>query len=277
MPLNPAKSRCGFTLVEFLVSCTILVLVFLILTQIFANSSRIIREARSGNARVIIADSPAPYSVSSDAIAFVCSARPVNSLDPLQTRFSSVCYGLFLDNVPVLGPQATAVPVAFRGINRIRWADGAGGISSAAQAALQLAKGGGTGLDAFEPLSEGIFRMDVVYLLQDGSISPVAPVLSSGDFVPSPLSGMKALDMSRIKGLVVGIAVLERRLMRILLDSNTVSIKDLAESLPPVTVAGQTPLQLWSNITLPGQLPRPVRANVRFYEKTILIPKDTKT
>ena len=96
-------------------------------------------------------------------------------------------------------------------------------------------------------------------------MSTSTAALPNGSFV--------AIDLSQVRAITIGIAVLDSGTQRII---SATQLSNLVQAIPE-PVAGQKPLDAWSvsnsaiQSALAG-LPAPVQQNIRFYQQTILTP-----
>lgn len=205
------------------------------------------------------------------AISLVTNAKPPSgSSDAADNRFVQVYYGVVDKEANQLGidPSPT-VPMVCRGVEHLLWSDGASKLALGPAVVLSEGNAGGSALAAWEPLWEGAFRLEIIFILSDGSLSP-NPEEGQPPVHPS---GPVAIDPSTLRGMVVGLAVLDKRSLKLLLETKgPAGLDQLAASLPAVAAANTTPLQTWASATLPPDLPGAVGGGLRLFERTFFFP-----
>ena len=130
-----------------------------------------------------------------------------------------------------------------------------------------------------------VFRFHVSFVLDDGRVVQSPPAFrnffangGTGSCIPVAFSASTSADINRrfVKGLVVGVAVLDEttRSLAYQVDKNFVGT--ISAKLLRPAADGETPVQVWSQrlLTLtsndpndPNYLFPPVRQNIRFYQR----------
>ena len=293
------RSDGGFTLIELLAAMTILILIVLIASgmtiYILTGSNIVQRRAESDtqgrgftsriaydlltvvhNQNVPLVVNPSSGSAINPGVAFVCASRSPNTTST-STRSSVVYYQI---GTPSGDTQASLL----RGCAPIFWAstDGSPYDPSTALASAATAMSGG-GVSGFTsapdvvPVGAGIVRITYVLTLLNGTSIPLNtaatgfPVLST--FTPTLPTGYVAVDLSQVRAITIGIAVLDSASQR---SVTTPQLQSLVNAIPE-PAAGQKPLDVWSvqNSSIQAALntlPLPIRANLRFYQQTVLVP-----
>ena len=291
----PGRSRrSGFTLLEVLAAMSVFVILLTLVMQIFGPASDLISasqdrieatraaqgilDAMANDFTAMVGErggrltvGPGPVAPSG-SFSFVTDARPPSEPgDPSDNRFVQVFYGVVPREVNDLGLQTTpTIPVLCRGIERMLWTDGNARFTAGPGQIFTLGVAGGSAMEVWEPLWEGALRMEVVFILSDGSLSPNPAVGGAPAFPPA----MTTIDPSTLRGVVIGLAVLDKRSLKILIETRgTSGVEVLAAALPPVAAVNTTPLQAWAAASLPNDLPAPVRAGLRFFERTFFFPE----
>lgn len=297
--MPPAKQSPAFTLLEVLAAMAVFVLLVVLVAQIAGQTTvvtsashrrmealqaaRTVLDAigsdlsnmvRQQGGVLIAGRSPSGYTPASSLLAFVCSSRPrAGSGNPADARFLAVFLGIRLWEDKAIGVTANVVPMATKGSGSVPWTGGLANFSDAAASAANSVEGAPGITDAREPVSESVFRVEVVYLLDDGSISPTPPPLAGFASTPALGPGMTAVDLSRVRGLIVAVAALDRATLRLVAEAGEGEFRKLAEAFPAVAEPDKTPLQAWSSISLPASLPKRVRENLRILQRTYYLPK----
>jgi len=297
--------RRGFTLVELMAAMTILVLIGLIAGSltlyVLSGSNSVQRRAESDteerglmariaydlqtvvhNQNVGLVANPSVSSAISPSIAFVCASRSVACVIGGTTvipRLSVVYY-----QIP---PSASVVPnPLLRGCGPVFMDPTLSYTPTDPSAALGLAatamSGGGTSgfsvAPDVVPIGTDVIRITYVLTLLNGNIVPLAPSatgfpVSSTSTAVLPSSSWVAVDLSQVRAITVGIAVLDSGTQRLL---SALQLSNLAQAIPE-PAAGQKPLDVWSVTNSSIQtglagLPAPVQQHIRFYQQTILTP-----
>lgn len=313
------KTR-GFTIIEVLVATTVLALILVLFGTVLdlttsaihsadrnITTSAFFREAgnrmeadlaemlTAGPAALVVAKNVGGTSAGtlSDAVIFMTQGRTRQrqGIDQKDIRLAIRAYRVMGLPDPELGNQRT--PMLARGDGTITWNAVAGApsqagtdISDAIKSAVADVVGSstnGTSL-VFQRLAEGIFRLEVNFLLDNGSISCVPPrskklaALAAGANVyPVALSAEDSADPDHrfVRALVVAMVGMDD-LSRRLTGNNGDKLPDLADAfLDPAT--GQTILDIWdverngtlrSMISAPPYLPavlHGVRTDQEYY------------
>jgi hypothetical protein len=138
----------------------------------------------------------------------------------------------------------------------------------------------GTSMLAFQPMGQGIFRLEIGYLLDDGTVVSAPPrdvnfPSQAGNTYAVALSKSSSTDSNKrfVKALIVAIAGIDSKTEGLL---NAAQLTSLANVLPNPT-NGQTPLQAW-DFTSPAatelraklsapNFPPPVLSSLRVYQR----------
>lgn len=176
-------------------------------------------------------------------------------------RFTPVFLGVE-NRAPVDLQSAAAIPMVVRGLGRSPWTNGSRGLADA------VARAAAGELEWREPLWEGAFRMEVVFLTAEGQITPNPPLLAGFASSPPLPPGWYPVDPAGLRGLVVAVAVLDKETLSLALSIDPGIMQRLADSLPSVSADNITPVQSWSFDMFPGDIPEPIRQHVRFFERT---------
>jgi len=128
----------------------------------------------------------------------------------------------------------------------------------------------------FEVLSAEVFRMEVAFLMGDGTIADRAGVPiqnSASSFVGSFATPVPSNPAGTIRAIIVGVAALDRNARKTL---NAGSISSLMERFPDA-MPGQDLLTTWNAFlddnptNSVNPLPTPIRNSVRIYQRYIFL------
>lgn len=258
----------GFTLVEVLVAAAVMALLFVVLSQVIAMTRQAIslntgKLDASGQARAVF-----------DRLAKDLSAKPVHpNLDMAITKSAGNDSLRFFSQVN--GYTDTSDAALIRGITAVGYkvADTLPASSGAAHQLLRGASGtswqaaGSQALnfhttpspkDAdYDVLGNGVFRLEIVYLLDTGVFSNSNGSADSDDY-------------SRVKAVVVGIAVLDAGSRDIINPTADADLQILADSLRD-TEEGRDPLAQWTadmaQAGFASGVPQRVIQGVRLYQR----------
>ncbi len=252
-------------------------------------------------------DSPSGKSGAfNDGIAFMCNSR-TRERSVVQTspnnfiRMAMVGYRVQSFPDDLLG--GTNVPKLSWGDGTISYSksDGTGNIqpvgnaaSSNLQNAMLAVAGdlgdGGSSMIQPEALGQGIFRFELCFLLDDGTVVekpprdlnfPAAsyPVLTGNSYAVAVTRETSAdVNKRYAKAIIVGMAALDAK-TRQLVGTNGADVYKLADDLPDPSATNQTPLQAWdftSNTPAANSLrtklsapnyPPPILQNLRIYQR----------
>lgn len=278
-PAIRAGGAAGFSMVELMTAGAVFLLLTMIMLQVVGQTSvftesgnRMMDASRSARVSldtlatdlttlvanygttILCAKDP---TTGNSSLAFLCASRAdrVNAAQPL--RMAGVFYAVESRNDAMAGGT---VPMLCRGFTSLNWSDNTHDALSTVFAASQAANPE----VASDVLGESVFRLEVVYVLADGALVAAPPV------VPG-YGAAQALDLGKIKGLIVSVAALDKKTQKLLQSTNPSGMISLAAALTPVTQDGRTPLDGWSTADLTA-FPAPVRQNVRFFQRTIYLP-----
>jgi hypothetical protein len=243
--------------------------------QTFDNLGQDLASIVANDGAVLVAGrTPTGWNPASVSLTFLCRARSSESapVAAAGVRCTAVCYGVALFADREIGLTTAAAPMVARGYGVVPWSGTYANLANALGSASQAAQGGsGTIIDRFDPVAEDIFRMEVVYVLWDGRITPTPPKVMGFSSTPS-LAGADAIDLSKIKAIVVGVASLDRKSREVLFRAKgDTGLQTLAKSFAAVTQDGQTPLDGWSVANVPTDFPPVVRAGVLFHQRTFTL------
>lgn len=257
----------GFTLIEVLVAAAVMALLFVVLSQVIAMTRQAIslntgKLDASGQARAVF-----------DRLAKDLSAKPSHpDLDMVVTKAAGNDSLRFFSQVNGYTDSSDAASI--RGIAEIGYK--IEGTSAGGRPAHQLLRGAsGTSWQAagsqalnfhaqpspkdadYDVLGNGVFRQEIVYLLDTGVFSNSTGSTDSNDY-------------SRVKAVVVGIAVLDAASRDIIRPSADADLQILADSLTD-TGEGKDPMTQWtSDMAQAGfasGVPQKVIQGVRLYQR----------
>jgi|GEM_PF-2704485 len=294
--MAPSKRSPAFTLLEILAAMAVFVLLLVLVTQISGQTMAVISASqrrvealqsartvldsmgsdlanlvRRHGGVLIAGQSPSEYTPPSDSMAFVCASRPHAGVgNPADVRFLAISVGVRLFENKVIGVTGEIMPMVSKGVGPVPWNGNFAHFSNAAASAANALEGPAGITDISEPLSEGVFRMEVVYLLNDGSITPNPPALVNFASTPALGPGTTAVDLSRVRAIIVAVAALDKTTLRLVADAG--EFQKLAEAFPALTELNKTPMQLWSSTPLPDSLPKRVKENLRVLQRTFYLP-----
>jgi len=259
----------GFTLIELLVALAVLALLFAVLAQVVAMTG----QAISVNTKKLEATAQARLVF--DRLAKDLSARPNRSdlklaitkssgNDSLQFYSQVNGYTVTPDPMTIRGlaaigyqiPTTPLIPSGpvhqlERGATGIEWLAGAGNSQLDFQA-LPSPKNAD-----YDVLGNGVFRLEICYLLNTGVFSN-----SNGS--------TNINDYSRVKAIVVGLAVLDTASRKIFSTATNTHLKTLSDALKD-TEEGQDPLTQWTaNMEQQGfasGVPAQAIQGVRLYQR----------
>ena len=207
--------------------------------------------------------------LSSDVRMAVMGYRVISAPDPRSPQ----------GNVPTVNRGDGTITWPANGIVRddIQAKSDLGKAMTAAAADLSTA---GTSMLAFEPMGQGIFRLEICYLLDDGTVVSTPPrdvnfPSQAGNTYALALSKATSADSDKrfVKALIVAIAGIDSKTEGLL---NAAQLTSLANVLPN-PANGQTPLQAWdftspeatdllSKLAAPN-FPHPVLSSLRAYQR----------
>lgn len=268
MRLTRFSRTCGFTLLEVMAAAGIftvlIVLMFQVLNGINVATSRLTtRIEAEKDARValdtlaqdiyaLVRNNQATIlfkagdEVGNDAIKFLCLSRP----EPDQTnpRMTLVTYSV---------DGSTGIPMLVRGTAPVLWNDTADYDFSAVLTRSSVVE---------NPVAEGVFRFEIIWLRTDGVISrnPPAEATAAGDF--------ERVDLSATAGFIVTVASLDPK-SRVLAEqigytavqSNFSTLESSSNEIE------WNPLEKWTD-ELTNDLQPAIRQNVRFIQRTYRLP-----
>lgn len=307
----------AFTLLEVMVSVTVLAVLLVLFAQILGQTSSTIRAVEkhvdiasttriafdrlgadlfsmvTGNVATLVVVKNAGGSNAgsySDALVFVAKGRTQlrSGISDSQIRCGIRAYRIEAFADPSLGSQLA--PMLAWGDGTITWTAPGAGVAQAGSnidQAMVAAIADVTGSSAagnmvqFQPLADGVFRFEVCFLLNDGTLVTVPPTsqtfasLTGGNVYPVALSAQDSADPHQlyVRELVIGVVSLDAA-TRLIVGSNGSLLPQLADKfIDPA--AGQSPMQAW-NITTnaslrtslsPPAFPAPVLGAVQVYQR----------
>jgi type II secretory pathway pseudopilin PulG len=264
-------SPSGFTLVEVLVACAVLIIVVGILSQVVQLSGQAILENSgkldaAGQARVFfdrLAADLAGRPARSDLGLVVTKSSGGGNSDTLQF-YSEVGGYNGTRRVTSIGYQVETQPTLFqleRGATGTSWIGGNPLVFLQTPPSPNIESPTPAAATDYEVLAIGVFRLEICYLLKTGALSDSNQEASS-------------TDLSQVSALIVGVAVLDNNTRKLLVASptstSTKGLQELASDLP-VCAEGRDPLSTWnsalSSASFGADLPRPVIENLRLYQR----------
>lgn len=280
-----AAKKDAFSLIETLVALAVFILLVFLVFQVVTQTAQ---STGQGNRRMeatrsartsldtlaedlvaIVSSNGATLVTGVDSegnttLAFLCAARPDGG-SAGKSRMGSVFFGI--QNRSENGAAGGQIPMLCRGFSSVPWANNLqNGLAAIFNASVTPSN------TVFEDtLGNLIFRMEAVYVKNDGSIVYSPPQMSGFNSVPPLAPQAVPVDLNEIKALIVGVAVLDKKTQKLLLDSNAQGVGNLGASLPRVIQNGKTPMEVWSGVDF-SAFPLPVRQNIRFFQRTIYLP-----
>jgi hypothetical protein len=125
-------------------------------------------------------------------------------------------------------------------------------------------------------LVNGVFRLHISFVLDDGTIVQTAPGYrnffvngnSSSPCTPIAFSESTSSDPNRryVKGLIVGIAVLDEKTRNLAYLANSSFTTTISGQIQRPVSDGETPSSVW-NRNLSAVTFSPARQNLRFYQR----------
>jgi prepilin-type N-terminal cleavage/methylation domain-containing protein len=211
------------------------------------------------------------YSNASDAagnsaIGFVCRSRPrVASAD---SRGAVVGYRIN-DTSDLSG----SYPMISRGDAELRYS---ASMKSILENASNDLLDGGTRIFQWQVLGTGIIRFHISFLLNDGKVVQTPPTyrtptddvfpkgVSTGSFQFIPFRAEDSVSGNYVVGLVASVAVLDTRTRDVAFKSDSTFPSKFER---PAASSDKTALSAWNEKLLTANISKPVRANIRFYER----------
>jgi prepilin-type N-terminal cleavage/methylation domain-containing protein len=214
------------------------------------------------------------YSNASDAagnsaIGFVCRSRPrVASADS-----RGVVVGYRINDTTDL---SGSYPMISRGDAELRYS---ASMKSILENASNDLLDGGTRIFQWQVLGSGIIRFHISFLLNDGKVVQSPPTyrtptddvfpkgVSTGSCQFIPFRAEDSVSGNYVVGLVASVAVLDTRTRDVAFKSDSTFPGKFER--PPVSGVGNdtTALSMWNGKLLTATVSKPVRANIRFYER----------
>jgi prepilin-type N-terminal cleavage/methylation domain-containing protein len=207
------------------------------------------------------------------AIGFVCRSRPrVASAD---SRGAVVGYRINNNTTDLSG----SYPMISRGDAELRYSASMKSILENASQDLQDLYDGGTRIFQWQVLGTGIIRFHISFLLNTGQIVQAPPNfkttasifpdgVSTGDCQFIPFRAEDSATGDYVVGLIASIAVLDTRTRDQAFKSDTTSIVKFPGKFErPAAGSDKTALSVWNDKLLTADISKPVRANIRFYER----------
>lgn len=308
LSLHPGRQiKAGFSILEVLVATAVLAGLALLLAGIIDGVSKATRSsilktdasaqarialnqmgrdlstlATEGGATLVIGRSPSPTGIN-DSLAFLCSGRGRNT--ETNHRLLAVFYAVRNYSDSVLGVSSSTLPMLGRGFGSVPWQNTTGTAiteafldNACAKVAADINGSGGIATNK-AVIGDGLIRMAVSLQLKSGKIIPCDP--ANADFpvdasfarpgVSLP-SDARALDLSKVSAIIVGVAALDQKTRAL----SVADLADIADKLPRPAV-GQAPIQAWdfTDSTFAASfndVPLPVRQSIRFFQRTFTIP-----
>jgi hypothetical protein len=138
---------------------------------------------------------------------------------------------------------------------------------------------GGTRIFQWQVLGSGIIRFHISFLLNDGKVVQSPPTyrtptddvfpkgVSTGSCQFIPFRAEDSVSGNYVVGLVASVAVLDTRTRDVAFKSDSTFPGKFER--PPVSGVGNdtTALSMWNGKLLTATVSKPVRANIRFYER----------
>jgi prepilin-type N-terminal cleavage/methylation domain-containing protein len=216
-------------------------------------------------------------SAGNSAIGFVCRSRPrVASAD---SRGAVVGYRIN-DTTDLSG----SYPMISRGDAELRYSASMKSILENASNDLEdgssdLFQLGGQ--PTWQVLGTGIIRFHISFLLNTGRIVQTPPDYKTTDnifpegvdtgsckFIPFRAEDSSDANRDYVVGLIASIAVLDTRTRDQAFKSDTTSIVKFPGKFErPAAGSDKTALSVWNDKLLTADISKPVRANIRFYER----------
>ena len=216
-----------------------------------------------GGATVVVGET-STGTVPDQFIAFLSRIRGPNDTTGAESpRLTSLLYAVKPYEDKAL--KVAGVPMLWRAYAGVPWENAGSSLPEDALAAMannsRLASGTVAAFD------DRILRMAMAVQVQDGTFVTVDQAPRMANFASNPALSTNCypLDLTRVKAVVVAVAVLDVD-TRVKVRS---FFTQIAQSLP-VPVAGKTPMDAWQAAVDGGSLntlPLPVRQNIRFYQR----------
>ena len=322
------SSLRAFTLVEVMVSMTVLVLLIVLIAQILSQASATITRSTKqmdvasqagtaldrigstlGSIKIAQGVVPVVYKntpnetgkksgITNDGFAFLSNGRTRNraSVTAPFIRMSMMGYRVTSEKESLM--NNAEVPMLSWGDGTISFSTASGNVQTSSQAKSSLMTAiqtvakdletGNQNMVNFQTLGSGIFRFEVCFLLDDGTVVSTPPrdvnfpaatnPTLTGDAYAVAVSSETSADVNKryVKAFIVGLAGLDLR-SRELVGTNGVNLYKLSEDFPDPATINQTPLQAWdftSDTTAAKALrskisnyPPPILQNLRVYQR----------
>ncbi len=245
------KCPVGFTLIELLCAMAVLSLVLVLVLQTvssalnWASSTRSVvnsgTEARDilqrlnfdMNSRISmpVSNLSVTKQAGNDVLEILADVRNTSST----ARFAKISYQVGTEENVLTGRDE---PMLFRSLTPVKWTDD--------PAATIATPSSPTLADVF---SDHCFRIETAFVLKDGSLTNVMPS-----------------DLSTVKAIIVGLAVLDAEHRARLTDAEITQLASKLEDVP----AGKTPLEVWKA----ADFSRKESGQVRFYQQTFYLKQN---
>jgi prepilin-type N-terminal cleavage/methylation domain-containing protein len=258
-------SRKGFTMVELLVSMTILSLLVIAIVQITAFTGQAINiNSRNldaaGQARLVFDRLGSDFAARINRTDLPMTFTIQSGNDSFQ--FYSEVAGYTGDRqVSIVGYSINSNNELQRGATGTSFESGATQIVFSPPSMILAPPAVGN----FDVLAPGVFRLEVCYLIKSGSH---AGLYSNSN------QGANATDYSNVAAFVVAIAVLDTQSLKLVSSGQLASLA--APNVFSDTMEGSDPISAWNTtinngLAVTGVPPR-VCQNVHVYERTFYVP-----
>jgi prepilin-type N-terminal cleavage/methylation domain-containing protein len=322
--MRPAvPPRGGFTLVEMLVAMAVMTLLLTFVFQMLSGTTATINASNkqmdtallarivldrfgndfsgalfsNGATALYYSD---PGNAGNSALGFVSASRargPTTAAGPWTTDVRSAIVGYRIRSVlQNVGRTATAnIPSLNRGDGRLTFSVRDAGQkatynlwdvfgSNSTRMPNDLISGS-EGILNWQIIANGIFRMHISFILDDGRVVQTPPSYQNffanggtGSCVPLAVSAEQSADLNRryVKGLIVGVAVLDETTRNLAYSVDNTFWTTVAGKIGRPSQDGETPVEFWNArlATLTSSAPNsadylfpPVRQSLRFYER----------
>ena len=265
----------AFSLVEVLVAMAIFLFMAVMVASITGGVSRIAGQSQ----RRMSVDGGVRQSLSRISADF--SRAIIRSDLPFRIEKKSGNDGLMFfaaaegysagRGITMLGYQVTNASLQ-RGAEATTWTSNGSSALSFTSVANAAASSSYLSIDSanYEILEPDIFRMEVAFLMGDGTIkSTVGTNAGSTTYIASFASTARTASSDAIRAVIVTVAAVDSRARALMTPSE---YSQLADNFSDAT-AGSDPLTAWKGYLTnsPVVLPQPVREGIRIYQRYIYI------
>ena len=221
--------------------------------------------------------SKASDSAGNSAIGFVCRSRPRTA--SADSRGAVVGYRI---NGTSDLSSTNPIPMISRGDAELRYGSN---MKSIMENASNGIRNGSSDFFKWQVLGTGIIRFHISFLLNTGEIVQTPPDYKTTDnifpkgvyidptdpckFIPFRAEDSNDANRDYVVGLIASIAVLDTRTRDQAFKSDTTGTFPGKFERPPAsgTSSEKTALSVWNEKLLTANISKPVRANIRFYER----------